>query len=106
MQFSHLAEQAIHIQNNYRELNRRSGLQAWTTAEYMQGFLGDVGDLAKLIMAKHQYRKIKDYDDKLAHELSDCLWSLLVLSHELNIDLEQEFLKTMIELKQKTGATS
>jgi NTP pyrophosphatase (non-canonical NTP hydrolase) len=42
-----------------------------------------------------------DIDTKLAHELSDCLWSVLVLASKYNIDLETEFLKTMDELDKR-----
>lgn len=109
MQFKHLNQTAIEVQQCYREQNRLNGLQSWTTAEYLQGFLGDVGDLAKLVMARHRFRHISgaqsaDYSQKLAHELSDCLWSLLVIAHELNIDLEQAFITTMAELQQRTNS--
>lgn len=64
----------------------------------MAGFVGDVGDLSKIIMAKHGLRDMEDIDTKLAHELSDCLWSVLVLADRYGIDLENQFMKTMDEL--------
>ena len=65
----------------------------------MEGFVGDVGDLMKLTMSKAGIRNIEDVDNKLAHELSDCLWSILVLASKYNIDLEQAFMETMDELE-------
>ena len=70
----------------------------WTRNEIAQGFVGDVGDLMKLVMAKEGIREADDVNRKLAHELSDCLWSVLVLAEEYEVDLEQSFLKTMDEL--------
>jgi NTP pyrophosphatase (non-canonical NTP hydrolase) len=67
----------------------------------MQGFVGDVGDLMKLVMAKAGARPIADVDRRLAHELSDCLWSVLVLAQLYNVDLEREFLRTMDTLEAK-----
>ncbi|MEZ6330670.1 MAG: MazG nucleotide pyrophosphohydrolase domain-containing protein [Candidatus Saccharimonadales bacterium] len=67
----------------------------------MAGFVGDVGDLSKLIMAKNNLRSKDNVDEALAHELSDCLWSLLVLADKLGIDLDQAFIKTMDSLEQK-----
>jgi NTP pyrophosphatase (non-canonical NTP hydrolase) len=64
----------------------------------MAGFVGDVGDLSKIIMAKHGLRAMDDVDRKLAHELSDCLWSVLVLASKYGIDLSLEFQKTMNDL--------
>jgi NTP pyrophosphatase (non-canonical NTP hydrolase) len=47
-----------------------------------------------------QIRRIPDADQKLAHELADCLWSVPVLSELSSVDLERAFLQTMDELEQ------
>ena len=65
----------------------------------MAGFVGDVGDLSKIIMAKSGFRAMDDVDTKLAHELSDCLWSVLTIANYYNIDLKTEFMKSMNELE-------
>ncbi len=65
----------------------------------MIGFVGDVGDLAKLVLAQNNVRNIEDFRTKLAHELSDCLWSVLVLAELYEIDLEHSFLTTMDDLE-------
>lgn len=67
----------------------------------MAGFVGDVGDLSKLIMAKSGLREINNVDQKLAHELADCLWSVLVLASKYEIDLAYHFFKTMDELEAR-----
>jgi len=67
----------------------------------MEGFLVDVGDLTKLLMAKEGLRREDDIDNKLAYEFSDCLWSIIILSEKYSIDLEKAFLKTMKELEIK-----
>ena len=67
----------------------------------MQGFVVDVGDLMKLVMAKSGARPVDDPDRKLAHELSDCLWSVLVLAKLYDVNLEKEFLATMSGLEKK-----
>ena len=43
-------------------------------------FLGDVGDLAKLVQGKAGVRDRVDLDATLAHELADCLWSIFTLA--------------------------
>jgi NTP pyrophosphatase (non-canonical NTP hydrolase) len=65
------------------------------------GFAGDVGDLLKIVMAKENLRRMENVDAKLAHELSDCLWSVLVLASHYGIDIEKEFLQTMDSLEQR-----
>lgn len=76
----------------------RSG-RPWSRAELAQGFVGDVGDLMKLVMAKDGRRPGPvDLDARLAHELADCLWSVLVLAKVCDVDLERAFLTTLDEL--------
>ncbi len=106
MDYKDLSDKAISVKNAYDELNAIEGNKKWTSAEYMQGFVGDVGDLVKLIMAKNNYRNIPDVDKKLAHELADCLWSVMVLAKELNIDLESEFVSTVDELNNRINEKS
>jgi NTP pyrophosphatase (non-canonical NTP hydrolase) len=73
----------------------------WGVSERTQGFVADAGELMKLVMTKGGLLKIDDVDAKLAHELSDCLWSVLVIAEELGIDIEKEFSKNMDELEIK-----
>ena len=92
-----LSKKANEVKEKYSKLNKKR----WSVAEYAQGLIGDVGDLVKLIMAKKGFRKIEDVDQKLAHELADCLWSVLVIADELGINLEKEFIKNMDKLNKK-----
>ncbi len=66
----------------------------------MRGFLGDVGDLAKLIQGKEGVRPRDDLDSALAHELADCLWCVITLSDAYNVDLEAAFTSTMSSLSE------
>lgn len=72
--------------------------RVWTTEELALGFVGDVGDLAKLIQAHAGVRNIDDYKAKLGHELSDCVWSIMVLAKKCGIDLVAEYAKNTREL--------
>jgi NTP pyrophosphatase (non-canonical NTP hydrolase) len=74
--------------------------RVWTTEELALGFVGDVGDLAKLIQASAGVRSIDDCKAKLGHELSDCLWSIIVLANKCGIDLEAEYVKNTRELME------
>ena len=55
-------------------------------------------------MAKKGFRSYEDLDKKLAHELADCLYSIIVIADELGIELEKGFLETMSEIESKIGA--
>jgi NTP pyrophosphatase (non-canonical NTP hydrolase) len=101
MNLQDITVEAINIKELYAKKNKADGNKAWGVAEFTQGFVGDAGDLVKLIMAKEGYRHKDNIDEKIAHELADCLWSILIIANELNIDLEEAFEKTMKELKEK-----
>lgn len=101
MELKDLVKRAKEVQSLYRKFNERSGHKGWDASAYTQGFVGDVGGLMKLVMAKSNLRDVENIDKKLAHELSDCLWSIVVISSELGIDLEKEFLATMDELENR-----
>lgn len=64
----------------------------------MSGFVVDVGDLTRLVMAATGARDVEGYQSKLGHELADCLWSVLVLAKRLDVDLAEAFERTMNEL--------
>ena len=99
MEFSKITQRAIDIRKMYSRFEQKTYGAEWTTEEIALGFVGDVGDLAKLIAAKNGKRNITDAQSKLAHELADCLWSAMVLADRNEIDLEQAFLETMDDLE-------
>lgn len=99
-----ITKRANEIRLLFRHHEEKAHGRAWTREEIMLGLVGDTGDLAKLVMAKEGIRDIADHDAKLKHELSDCLWSLLVLAEEYKIDLEKEFFTTMDSIEKKLKA--
>jgi NTP pyrophosphatase (non-canonical NTP hydrolase) len=96
-------QRALEIREKYDQLSIRNNGSSWTRADLMQGFVGDVGDLAKLVMAMDGKRHIDDAAAKIAHEISDCLWSVLVLAHKFDIDIEAEFKKNMQDLDTRVS---
>jgi len=98
MKYGELEESALKLNELYEELEVKLYGRVWTTEELALGFVGDIGDLAKLIQANAGIRNIDDFKSKLGHELSDCLWSVIVLANKCGIDLEAEFSKNTEEL--------
>ena len=101
MEFKQLIERAKEIRKVNAELAKNEGSKAWGLAERTQGFVGDVGELAKLIMAKNGYRKYEHLDERLAHELADCLWSVIIIADEAGVNLEEAFVTTMNEIEMR-----
>lgn len=104
MTYQELLDAAVRVREKYNQLNKRDNGAAWDGDKLMAGFVGDVGDLSKIIMAKSGHRAMDDIDEKLRHELSDCLWSVLVLAKYYDIDLESQFIESMNELEVRVEA--
>jgi NTP pyrophosphatase (non-canonical NTP hydrolase) len=96
-ELSRLRERALRVHDLYDDLNLKARGRTWTREEFALGFVGDVGDLAKLVMAAEGARTVTG---SLGHELADCLWSVLILAHKYEVDLAGEFDKTMDELEE------
>ncbi|MCX5434661.1 nucleotide pyrophosphohydrolase (plasmid) [Streptomyces sp. NBC_00257] len=99
MSLDGLQQQAMRVHDLYDQLNRRERGRVWTREELMLGFMGDVGDLAKLVMAEEGARDMPGGRVALEHELADCLWSVLILARRFDVDLETAFRRTMTELE-------
>jgi len=100
MEFQAIIDRGTQIRKLYEEKEKQMYGSSWTSEEIALGFVGDVGDLAKLVIAENGKRNIPDSKAKLEHELADCLWSIIVLSKIHQVDLEASFLRTMNELEQ------
>jgi NTP pyrophosphatase (non-canonical NTP hydrolase) len=101
MEFKQLIEKARAIREKYRKLDQEQYGREWSGEEFMLGYMRDVGKLAKLVQAKEGVRDVPDIDQKLGHELSDCLWSVIVLADYYGVDLEASFIRTMDELQAR-----
>ena len=99
MEFDELIQRALSIRKLIRQYEEQNYGTSWTNEELALGFVGDVGDLVKLVMAQNGRRTIPDAERKLAHELADCLWSIIVLADGHGVNLEKAFLKMMDDLE-------
>ena len=96
-----LEVQAVQVKHAYDEMNQLQRGRTWTREEFMLGFVGDVGDLAKLVMAQEGAREVPGGREALGHELADCFWSVLILAHLYKIDLAAEFQRTMAGISNR-----
>ena len=100
MDFQNIIDRALNIRTLYEQKEEQLYGTSWTSEEITLGFVGDVGDLAKLVIAENGKRAFENSREKLEHELADCLWSVIVLAHLHEIDLEKSFMATMDELQR------
>ncbi len=104
MEFHDMQERAYQVRQVIAEYERRRYGRVWTDEEIMLGLVGDLGDLSKLVQARNGIRSIPDVDAKMGHELSDCLWSIMVLARAYSIDLESAFMETMDGIEKHVAA--
>jgi hypothetical protein len=72
MDFGAMTTRARDIRTQYAELERRRTGRSWTTTDLLTGFVGDVGDLTKLVRAHTGVRPgPDDLPAALAHGLAD-----------------------------------
>ena len=99
MEFRSIIDRGLEIRTRYEAKEKQLYGSPWTAEEIALGFVGDVGDLAKLVLAENGRRNIENSKEKLEHELSDCLWSVIVIAHLHEVDLGASFMNTMDELQ-------
>ena len=101
-----LQGRAVAIADLYDRSNSAAGRERWDTGDLALGFVGDVGDLAKLVMAVDGRREIPEARARLGHELADCLWSVLVLADRYGVDLAAEFFRMTKGIEEHLGSAS
>jgi NTP pyrophosphatase (non-canonical NTP hydrolase) len=106
MDFKEIIKRAVEVREKYSEFETKKYGREWSREQIAQGFVGDIGDLMKLVMAKEGLRKLENVDERLKHELADCLWSIIVLADKYGIDIEGAFLETMVELEGRLSSNN
>ena len=100
MEFAAVIQQALAVRGEFAGFEVRNYGREWTTEELTLGLMKDVGDLAALVQASEGVRHAEDVGQAIGHELSDCLWSVIVLADRLGVDLEAAFTQTMDGLRE------
>jgi NTP pyrophosphatase (non-canonical NTP hydrolase) len=99
--FQELIRKTKEVHKLYIKSDEKRLGKEWDRGEYVKALTADIGMLVKLTMAKDGLREMDNVDAKLKHELSDCLWAIIIIADKYGIDLEQSFLETMEELKKR-----
>ena len=94
-----MIDKAVGIRKRYSETD----FKQWEVEQVFMGMVKDIGNLSKYLMVFSGYRDDINIDTKkaLEHELSDILYSLLVIADKTGIDLEKSFYRTMNELEDR-----
>lgn len=76
--------------------------KTWGNEELLVGLVTDVGDLARLVLAKEGFRAAgTDIDKALRHELADCLWVTIVLAENYDINLADALVEMSKDIRER-----
>ena|SRR3989344_4527141 len=102
MTFEEAIEKARSIRKTYEVLERKKFGKEWERKDLVLGFVHDVGDFVKTTMIMDGTREANpDSKYMLSHELSDCLWSIIILADKYDIDLKESFEENMNSMEQR-----
>lgn len=102
MTFDEAIEKARKIRKMYDVLEERKYGKKWDRRDLILGFVNDVGGLVKTSMMLDGTREANpDSKHLFSEELSDCLWSIIILADKYEIDLKESFLENMQLLEQR-----
>lgn len=105
MSLKDLTNRALEVRKLYEAYETQQTGRPWTRQEFALGYVSNVGDLMRAVATMEGLRRPGDMDAEtsLRYELSDNLWSIIVLAALYNIDLEDSFMKTMDHLQNWVG---
>ena len=91
---------ATRIRQLYHQLEEKHHGSRWSKTEDMVGFLYDIGELGRMLMAADgRWVYPGNGGPQLEAKLAECLWWLFALSDRLNIDLNHAFLTKLGDLE-------
>lgn len=98
-----IINRAKEIQRLYTESDKIRLGKEWDRGDYVKAFAADAGALVKLTMGKDGLRDIDNLDQKMSHELADCLYSVIIIADKYGVNLEKAFTETMKELENRAS---
>lgn len=101
MTITELQKLGTDIDDAYVQSGKDKGYGERTPLVYLGFLMTDFGELVEQVMAKEKYRDGEDVDQKIQHELADCLWALLMLAKKLNIHMEEAYVQMVNDVKKR-----
>lgn len=101
MDIEHMQQRAVEVRARFSTFEAATYGREWSTEDLVMGLMTDVGDLSAIVHRLEGRRPLRDTDPKaeLEHELSDCLWVLLVLADRYDVDVGMAFSSTMADIE-------
>lgn len=104
MDLNKITAEALRIKKLYAEYENKKFGRKWDKEELFIGLVSDIGDLSRLVLAKEGMMEVDKLPEKIGHEISDCLWGIIILAKEYNINIEEVFFQNMKQLEERMKA--
>jgi NTP pyrophosphatase (non-canonical NTP hydrolase) len=101
MELDLIQKEALRIKNLYAQFERDKYGREWDNQDIFTGLVSDIGDLSRLVLAKEGLMKVENLEEAIGHEISDCLWAILVLAKNYNVNIEEVFFDNMKKLEDR-----
>jgi len=102
MTYDDLVKIAMDTRQHLESYEERTTGKTWGNEKLLIGLVSDIGDLARLVLAKEGFRAAgADLDKALRHELADCLWAIIVLAEKYDINLADALVEMSEEIREK-----
>ena len=108
MDIAAMQARAVATRKQFAEFEVATYGAEWSTNDLLMGLMTDVGDLAAAVQRAEGRRPAGPTSsaDELGHEISDCLWVLLVLADKYDVDVANAFDTTMDQIALWIGEHS
>ena len=102
VKYSDIVNIVMETRTLLENFEQKSVGKKWGNEELLIGLMTDIGDLARLILAKEGFRSAKkDLEKQLRHEIAACFWAIVVLSEKYKVNIPQALQEMSIDLKKK-----
>lgn len=89
------------IDEAYIQSGKDKGYGERTPLVYTGFLMTDLGELVEQIMAKEKFRDGQNIQEKIEHELADCLWAILMLAKHLDVDIDKAYREMILTVQKR-----
>lgn len=98
MDIDSMIKEGLRIRDKYDDWAKKNNVREWGLLERTTGLVTDVGELTEYVMVHMGYRSGESNQEKLKHEICDCIWALICIADYVNVDIKNEFSNLIKEL--------
>jgi len=104
MDLDNMISEGLRIRQKYDDWAVKNNVRKWGLLERTTGLVTDIGELTEYVMVHMGYRGGENNQEKLKHEICDCIYSLICIADYVGVDIKKEFPNLIEELDRRLDA--